>query len=200
MLSSHHTTRSGGYDFAFFRHSVVAAGFAAALFVGQALPAAAQGNRPGQQQEAPPEDSEVDEVELTAKQVDGFIATQKEITPITAKLQGSAQPTPQMMSQMEAVAKKNGFKDFDEFGDVGGTIGMVFSGIDPQSKKYDPEGLIKQEIAAVTADAKIPPAEKKQILQDLQQAAGSAPKLKYPANADLVIKNYDRLKPVLEQQ
>src|SRR5258707_21281 len=60
MLSSHHTTRSGGYDFAFFRHSVVAAGFAAALFVGQALPAAAQGNRPAQQQEAPPEDSEVD--------------------------------------------------------------------------------------------------------------------------------------------
>jgi len=177
---------------------IVAAAFAAGLFAWQTLPADAQ--RPVQQQAEPEEESEIDEVELTAKHIDAFIATQKEVTPITAKLSGDAQPSKQMMTQLEAIAKKNGFKDFDEFGDVGATIGMVFGGIDPQSKKFDPQELIKREIAAVNADTKISPAEKKTILQDLQQAAAMTPKLKYPGNADLVAKNYDRLKPVLEQQ
>jgi len=204
MVTSHHTIRAGGYDFMIFK-ALAAAGFAAALFAMQILPAAAQGNRPqgqqpAQQQAAPPEESEVEEVELTPKQIDGFIATQTEVASITSTLKGDAQPTQQMMTRMEAAAKKNGFKDFDEFGDVGATIGLIFGGIDPQSKKYDPEAMIKQEIAAVTADQKIPAAEKQKILQDLQQAANTSPKLKYPGNADLVIRNYDRLKPVMEPQ
>lgn len=197
MLTSHQKI-VGSSDF--LKRLIVAAGFAAGLFAMQALPAAAQGKPPAQQQAAPEEEAEIEEVELTPQKIDAFIATQQAITPITAKLTGDAQPTKQMMDQMEAVAKKNGFKDFDEFGDVGATVGMVFGGIDPQSKKYDPQEMIKKEIASVNADAKIPAAEKKKILQDLQQAAAMTPKLKFPGNADLVAKNYDRLKPVLEQQ
>jgi hypothetical protein len=102
-----------------------------------------------------------------------------------------------MMTQMDDIAKKHGFKDLDEFGDVGANIGMVFGGVDPLSKKYDPEALIKREIAAVTADQKIPAAQKKRILADLQQASTSVPALKFPGNAELVAQNYDRLKPVM---
>ena len=39
-------------------------------------------------------------------------------------------------------------------------IGMVFGGIDPQSKKYDPEELIRRQIAAVHGDSKIPAKQK----------------------------------------
>ena len=207
MVPSQHTIRSGGYDFTFCKRLAAVAGFAAALFAMQTLSAEAQGNRPqrqgqppAQQKAAEPEQLDVEQIELTANQIDGFIATQKEITPITAKLKGNAQPTKQMMTQMEDIAKKNGFKDFDEFGDIGSNIGMVFGGINPESKKYEPEELIKREIAAVTANQKIPAPQKKRILQDLQQASKSVPALKYPGNAELVAKNYDRLKPVMVEE
>jgi hypothetical protein len=209
MTTSHHTIRFGGYDFIFVRRLIAAAVFAAATFAMQMPPAAAQGNRPQaqrpapppqqQQQQAEPEETEVEQIELTEKQIDAFIATEKEIAPITAKLKGNAQPSEQMMSQMEAIAKKNGFKDLDEFGDVGLNIGMVFGAIDPQSKQYDPEGLIKREIAAVQANPKIPTKQKVQILKELQEASASVPKLNYPANAELVAKNYDRLKALMAE-
>jgi hypothetical protein len=208
MVPSHRTIRSGGHDFTFCQRLITVAGFALALVAMQTLSAEAQGNRlpqrqgqpPAQQKPAQPEEMEIEQIELTPNQIDGFIATQKEITPITARLKGDAQPTKQMMTQMEGIAKKNGFKDFDEFGDVGSNIGMVFSGIDPQSKKYDPDELIKREIAAVNANQKIPAPQKKRILADLQQASKSVPALKYPKNAELVAQNYDRLKPVMVEE
>ena len=204
MMTSHHTIRFGGSDFTFFRRLIAAAAFVAATFAMPMLPAEAQGNRPQAQRPAPqqpaePEEMQIEQIELTEKQIDAFIATEKEIAPITAKLKGNTPPTKQMMSQMEAIAKKNGFKDFDEFGDVGANIGMVFGGIDPQSKKYDPEELIRREIASVQGNDKIPAKQKQQILKNLQQASASVPKLQYPGNAELVAKNYDRLKPMMGQ-
>jgi hypothetical protein len=183
---------------------IAAAIFVAATLAGQVFPAAAQGNRPqpqrpAQQQPAEPEEMEIEQIELTQSQIDAYIATQKEIAPITAKLKGKAQPTKQMMSQMESIAKKNGFKDFDEFGDVGTNIAMVFDAINPESKKYDPEGAIRRQIGAVHGDKRIPDKEKLKILKDLQQALTSVPKLKHPANAELVARNYDRLRPVMGQ-
>jgi hypothetical protein len=192
-------------DFTFFKQLLAAVGVFAAIFALVTLPAQAQGGRPqgqppAQQQAEPEEEEEVDEIALTTKHIDSFIATQKEIFPITSKLQSDAAPSQQMMAQLENIAKKNGFKDFNEFGDVGANIGMIYGGIDPQSRKYDPQAMIQKEIAAVNADTKIPAAQKRQIVDDLKQAASSIPKLKYPGNADLVVQNYDRLKPVMEQQ
>jgi hypothetical protein len=206
MVPSHHMVRSGGYDFTFCKR-LAAAGFAAALFAMQTLSAEAQGNRPqrqGQppaQQKAPePEETEIEQIALTPNQIDAFIATDKEIAPITARLKGDAEPSKQMMTQMEGIAKKNGFKDLDEYGDVSANIGMVFGGINPETKKYEPEELIRRQTAAVNADQKIPPAQKKRILQDLERASKSLPALKYPGNAELVANNYDRLKAVMVQE
>ena len=192
--------RAGGRIF--LKQLAAAAGFALAAFVMQPGLAEAQGNRPRQAQppaEQQPEEAEIEQIELTAHHIDAFIATQKEIAPLTAKLNPNAQPSKQMMAQMESIAKKNGFKDFDEFGDVGTNIGVVFGGIDPLTKKYEPAQLIQRTIAAVNADKKIPAAQKKRILQELQQASTAVPTLKYPGNADLIANNYDRLKPVMEQ-
>ena len=205
MITSQHSIRSGGYDFTFCKRLFSVAGFVAGLVAIQTLSAEAQGNRPqrqgqppAQQQQAQPEELEVEQIALTASQIDAFIATEKEIAPITAKLKGNAEPSKQMMAQMESIAKKNGFKDFDEYGDVGANIGMVFGGINPENKKYEPEELIKRQIAAVNADQKIPAGQKKRILQNLQQASTAMPKLQYPGNADLIAANYDRLRAVME--
>ena len=195
MLRSHLKS-----DFILFRPLIAGVAFAFVISAVIATPAHAQAKRQQQQQQqAQPEEAELEQMELTAAQIDGFIATQKDITPITAKLKGNAQPSKQMMTQMEGIAKKNGFKDFDEFGDVGTNIGFVYGGIDPQSKKYEPEELIKREIDKVNADTKMPAKQKQQILKDLQDASSSVPKLKFQANADLIAKNYDRLKPLMDQ-
>ena len=200
MHMVHFNIRCGGRTF--FKRLAAAAGFALVALVMQPVSAEAQGHPPRQAQppaQQQPEETEIEQLELTPSHIDAFIATQKEITPLTAKLNPNAQPSKQMMAQMESIAKKNGFKDFDEFGDVGANIGVVFGGIDPLTKKYEPEQLIQRTIAVVNADKKIPAAQKKRILQDLQQALTSTPTLKYPGNAELIAKNYDRLKPVMEQ-
>ena len=183
-----------------------AAAFAAALAASPALAQGqmrqgqgpGQGPRPPQQQQqkqAQPEETELEQIELAPNHIDAFITTENALKPITSRLRG--EPSKQQMAQMEAIVKKNGFKDFDEYGDVASNIGFVFSGINPESKKYEPEVLIKKEIDAVTGDARIPAPQKRQILAGLQQAQKSLPALKYPKNVELVAQNYDRLKPVL---
>jgi hypothetical protein len=39
------------------------------------------------------------------------------------------------MEQLEAVARKHNFANYNEFDDVAETIGLVMSGIDPDTKK-----------------------------------------------------------------
>jgi hypothetical protein len=186
------------YDSTFFMRLITGTAFALAVVAVSAAPVMAQKKQQQQQSAQQPEEEELDQIELSQNQIDAFVAAQTEINPITAKLKGNAQPSKQMMSQMEGIAKKAGFKSFDEFGDVGSNIGMVFSGIDPQTKKYDPAGLLKQEVDRINADTKIPAKQKQQILKELQQMSTSVPALKYPANAELVAKNYDKLKSLMQ--
>ena len=192
MLTTRHTTLFGRL----FSGAAVAV---AVLAISSAPVMAQKRQQQQQQQQAAPEEEEVDQVELTQAQIDGFVTAQTKINPITAKLKGNAQPSKQMMTQMEGISKEVGFKDFEEFGNVGSNIGFVFGGIDPDTKKFvEPEMQIKSEIDKVNADAKMPAAQKKKALADLQKAMTSAPKLKFPVNAELVAKNYDKLKPVMQ--
>jgi len=199
------TIRSGA-GFNVWARAAAAAAFAAALAASPALAQGqmrqgqgpGQGPRPPQQQQqkqAQPEETELEQIELAPNHIDAFITTENALKPITSRLRG--EPSKQQMAQMEAIVKKNGFKDFDEYGDVASNIGFVFSGINPESKKYEPEVLIKKEIDAVTGDARIPAPQKRQILAGLQQAQKSLPALKYPKNVELVAQSYDRLKPVM---
>ena len=77
------------------------------------------------------------QVALTAKQIEGFIAAQKDITAITKKIPASStKPDPKIGAQLDGAAKKYGFKSFGEFDDVAGTIALVMSGIDPVTKHF----------------------------------------------------------------
>jgi hypothetical protein len=53
----------------------------------------------------------VKQIKLTEKQIQNFIAAQKDMAPVAKKLQGSTSDQP---AQSEAVAKNSGFKDFAE--------------------------------------------------------------------------------------
>jgi hypothetical protein len=174
-------------------HQVVRVAFAAlvaGIFLNLASSAAAQ---PG----LPPA---VKQIQLTEKHIEGFIAAQKDMSPILEKIQGNtADKLPaNIQAELEAAAKKHGFKDFADYDEVVGNITMVMAGIDPKTKAFtEPAVAIKKEIADLTADKTIPAQEKKQMLDELNEALKAAEPIKFPSNIDLVKKYYDKIDAAL---
>src|SRR5262245_61954968 len=142
----------------------------------------------------------VKQIKLTEKHIESFIAAQKDMGPILEKIQGSTsdQLPPQLQADLEAAAKKHGFKDFADYDEVVGNITMIMAGIDPKTKTFtEPAVAIKKEIEEVTADKSIPAADKKQLLDELNEALKSAQPIQFPTNIDLVKKYYDKIDAAL---
>jgi hypothetical protein len=165
----------------------------AILSSGGALAQAKQQMAPAQA--APPQEAPVKQMALTDKQVDGVIASSKEMDAITDKIPENAKPDPKINAQLEAVAKKYGFASYAEYNDVTDNIGLVIAGFDPATKKYvGNEAVIKAQIAEVQADKKMSPKDKKEALADLNDALKTpAPPIANKGNIDLVTKYYDKL-------
>lgn len=143
----------------------------------------------------------VKQVKLTEKHIQGFIASQKEMAAITEKMQGSTsdKPDPKIQAELENVAKKHGFKDFSEYDDVAANISMIMSGIDPTTKVFtEPSIAIKKEIEEVKADKSIPEKEKKQMLEELNEALKVAQPIQHAGNIDLIKTYFDRIEAVLK--
>jgi predicted house-cleaning noncanonical NTP pyrophosphatase (MazG superfamily) len=142
----------------------------------------------------------IKQIKLTEKQIEGFIAAQKDVSPILEKVQGAAseQLPPKLQAELEAAVKKHGFKDFADYDEVVANITMVMAGIDPKTKAFtEPEISIKKEIADVTADKSIPDQAKKQMLEELNEALKSAEAIKFPSNIELVKKYYEKIDAAL---
>ena len=150
------------------------------------------------------EPTQAKEVALSQQQIDGIIAAQPQMQAIESKLPQGAEdkPDPKVEANLEGVAKKNGFSGLGEYADVSSSIGLVMSGIDPETKAYvGPEAVIKKQMAQVKADTSMPPKEKKEALDELaaalQPAAAAKPSRN---NIDLVTKNFDKLNASMQQQ
>jgi hypothetical protein len=142
----------------------------------------------------PPAPEPVKQIRLTEQQVQGYITAQADIAPIMQRIPAGRAPDQRTMAQLESAAKKHGFASFEEFDDVDGNISLVLIGIDPQTKQFtEPPDALKAEIARVTADRSIPAAQKRQMLQGLNDALKTAAPVQFPSNVELVIKYYDRL-------
>ncbi len=154
------------------------------------------------QQAAAPAPEEAKQIPLTEKQIDQFIAAQKDISAITDELPENAadKPDPQVMAQLDGVAKKYNFASFEEYNEVAGSIGLVMGGIDPQTKKYvGAEAVLKNEIDGVMTDQNISPEDKKEQLEQLDEEMKSVEPVKIPANIELVTKNLDKLSAAIPQ-
>src|SRR5262245_57077169 len=109
------------------------------------------------------------QIELTAKHIEGFIAAQKDLADLAKKMEGTKaeQPDPKAQAEVEAIAKKHGFKDFANYDDVASNIDMILAAIDPDTKKFvPPEESIKKDIASVTADKSLTDAERNKLLEE----------------------------------
>jgi hypothetical protein len=140
------------------------------------------------------------QIRLTEKQVGGFISAQKNMVAIAEKLQGkNGEPDPKIQAELESIAKKHGFKNFEEYDDVAANISLIMAGIDPETKKFtDARVALQEELAEVAADATLPAAEKKKMLDGFNEELKTTESIKYPSNIDLVLKYYDKLDAVLQ--
>ena len=171
------------------RLGLAIAALVAAAFAHFSIAVMAQGSRP-----------EVKQIQLTEKQVQGVIAAQKDVSAILEKIQGPPPDDlpPPILAELDAAAKKHGFKDFNDYDEVLGNITLVMTGIDPKTKAFtEPAAAIKQEIADVTANKTIPAEEKKQMLEELNEALDSAQPIQFPGNIELVKKYYDKIDAAL---
>jgi phage gp36-like protein len=148
-------------------------------------------------------DEQVKQIALTDAQIQSYLAAAMEIEPILDKApqSDSDQLDPKMLAQLETAAKKHQFASFADYQEVAANIGLVLDGIDPQTKKYvGADVVLKKQIAQVQADAKMPAADKKQALAELNDALKSIDPVKNAGNIDLVVKNYDKLAAAEPQQ
>jgi len=187
---------------AFIRPAVAALIVAGATsLVISAPPALAQAKDQAAPAAQAPAQPELKQIALTDKQIDGVLASQKEMDAITEKLPENAQPDAKVIAQLDGVAKKHGFGSYDEYNTVVDNIGLVMNGIDPATKKYvGSEAVIKAQIAQVEADKKMTAPEKKQALENLNMALKAKdPDIQNKGNIDLVVKNYDKLAAALSE-
>ena len=154
------------------------------------------------QQQPAAGDQEVKQVALTAKQIDNYLAAKKEMDALTDKAPDTGdKPDPAFLAQLDAGAKKHGFADYSEYDDVSNNVGLAMDGIDPQAKKYvGSETMLKKELAGLQADKQMPAKDKKEAMDQITAALKNPPNLQFPANADLVVKNYDKLMAAMPQQ
>ena len=152
---------------------------------------------PPPQQEAP-----LKQIALTEAQVQSVLAAAKEMDPITDKIDENAKPDPKITAQLDGIAKRFGFANYDDYNLVVDNITLVLGGFDGATKKYvGAEAVIKAQIAEVQADKKLPAKDKKEILADLNEALKSPqPVIANKGNIDLVTKYYDKLSEALSEE
>jgi hypothetical protein len=138
------------------------------------------------------------QMRLTEKQVQSFITVQKQLAPLSSKLETAEKPDPALQKQIEQIAKSNGFTSLDELADVGDNISIVLAGLDPKTGKFtEPPDLIKQSMEDVKNDKQMSQQDKDRALAEMQDALKSATPLQYKENIALVKKYQQTLDQVL---
>ena len=158
-------------------------------------PALAQAKQAAPAQAAPEQTPTLKQIALTDKQLDGVLAAQKDMDAITEKLPENTAPDQKVVAQLDSVAKKHGFASYDDYNNVVDNVSLVLGGFDPTTKKYvGNEAVLKAQIAQVQADKKMPAKDKKEALDELNEALKTpAPAVENKGNIDLVGKYYDKL-------
>jgi hypothetical protein len=136
------------------------------------------------------ESEELKQIELTDKQVAGFIAAQKDLQPLSSKLlEGGDKPDDALKGELDGIAKKHGFESFLDMEAVGANISIVLDGLDRKSGTYtDPVEKMKIELQNIKTDASIPEEDKKLVMEDLNQEIAAAKPLQYKSNIEVVKK------------
>lgn len=129
--------------------------------------------------------TEGSQAQLTEKQVQAYIAAHKKI--LAAR------------EELDKLVKASGFESLGEYDEVGANIMLVFDGLDPKTKAFtEPPGQIKKRIEAAKADKSLSDADRKQVLEDLNEALKDAKPIEHRSNIELVKKYFDKIRSATE--
>jgi len=172
--------------------ALIAVGLFLALAAPLASPAGAQTPAP-----AASPDSGLDalpQMPLTDALIRKYIAAQGDIAAVIGSIDGAAdKPDPKILARLEAAARAHDFANYDEFDTLAGNIALVLDGVDTTTKTYiGTEAALKQQIAAVQADAKMSADERAQALDELKAELQNVTPIKFPGNVAIVMKYYDQ--------
>jgi hypothetical protein len=145
---------------------------------------------------------DIKQMQLTDKQIEAFIAAQKDFAPLASKLlEGGEKPDDSLTAELESVAKKHGFANFAEYEDVGANISIVLEGLDRKSGTYtDPVDKMKKELEDIKADSTIPEEDKKLAIEDLNQEIASAQPLQFRENIEVVKKHREAIEKLIPEE
>jgi cell division protein FtsL len=136
------------------------------------------------------------QIKLSEKHLESFIASHKDMAGLLEKLPAETSESA-AQSQIDAIAKKHGFKDHNEYNEVASNIDLVMSCIDPKSREFtEPPVLLKKELDDVVADKSMPEQDRKQWIDELSERVKTAQPILHPSNVELVKKYYDKLEPL----
>jgi len=147
-----------------------------------------------------PQEQPIKQIKLTDAQVKSFISAQPDLSTVAPKLQEAGeQVAPALQAELDGIAKKHGFANFTELDDVAANISIVMAGLDSKTGEFtDPVEALKKELADVTADASIPDADKKQLIEELGEAIRTTPPLEHKENVDLVKAHREEIERALQ--
>lgn len=141
------------------------------------------------------------QIALSEKQVQGVLSAQKAMDALTDKLPEGGKPDAGLQAQLDEVARKNGFADYADYATVVDNVSLVLSGIDPRTKAFtQPAELLKQQIAAIEADSKMPAKDKQATLDDMTAALKAMPSVEHMENVALVTTYFDKLYAALQEE
>ena len=170
--------------------AMAAAWFGIASAFAQDAPAA-KPDAPAAAQPTPaaaPDAKEVKQIKLTEAQVGNFIKAQSDLASVASKVQAVGEkPDPALQAELETIAKKHGFKTFEELDDVAANISIVMAGLDTQTGEFtDPVEALQKELDDVKKDESIPETDKKQLVEELSEAIKTTPPLQNKENIEVV--------------
>ncbi len=163
-------------------------GLVAFIASANAQDAAPPSNPPTEQSTGASASDDVKQIKLSDDQVTHFISAQADLAVIAGKIQAAGdKPDPALQTALENIAKKHGFTNFAELDDVAANISIVMAGLDSGTGNFvDPVDALKKEHEEVEKDSTIPAADKKQLLDELNEAINTTPRLQYRENVDIV--------------
>ena len=141
------------------------------------------------------------QIALSEKQVQNLLAAQKAISSIVEKIpeDQADTPNPQIQAALDKTAKRYGFKDYGEYDDVANNVTFILEGFDREKKTFvGHEVIVKQQIDTISADDKLSPKEKRAQIKDLKETLRSIEPVKYPDNITIVVKYYDKLSEIFD--
>jgi hypothetical protein len=144
----------------------------------------------------------LEQVALTEDEIKNYIASLDEMQKAMGDAPADAvEPDAKTMANLEAIAKKYGFRDFNEYNTVAGNLALVLDGVDPETKQYvGADTLIQRSIDETKADKQLTDVDKKSAIADMQAQLKMLTPLKHKENVALALKYYDKLTPATDEK